>query len=72
MIGIELVKENGTSFAVKEKIGNQVVLEARRRGVIIRPLGDVIVLMPHLSMTSLELGKLLSVTKQSIQKVVGN
>jgi adenosylmethionine-8-amino-7-oxononanoate aminotransferase len=30
-------------------MGHQVTLAARRRGAVIRPLGDVIVLMPPLS-----------------------
>ena len=58
MVGIEL---NGTG------ISQQVILEARERGVILRPLGDVIVLMPPLSIESGELEKLLRVTYDSIE-----
>ena len=43
--------------------------EARRRGVIIRPLGDVVVLMPPLSIELEELNQLLEITYQSIKVV---
>ncbi len=71
MVGIELVAEPKTkkSFAVRERIGHRVILEARKRGVIIRPLGDVIVLMPPLSISESELNALCDVTFESIKKV---
>ena len=37
------------------RIGHQVTLAARRRGAIIRPLGDVVVLMPPLAIAEAEL-----------------
>lgn len=48
MVGIELVRDRKTreSFAPSERIGHRIVLAARARGVIVRPLGDVMVLMP--------------------------
>jgi adenosylmethionine-8-amino-7-oxononanoate transaminase len=71
MVGIELVSNRATKepYPVKERVGRQVVLEARKHGLILRPLGDVIVLMPPLSITIPELNKLLSVTYQSIENV---
>ena len=73
MAGIELVEDKKTkkSFASREKIGIKVIMEARRNGVIIRPLGDIIVLMPPLSITEAELDKLLEVTFESIKHVTG-
>jgi adenosylmethionine-8-amino-7-oxononanoate aminotransferase len=44
-------------------------LEARKRGVILRPLGDVIVLMPPLSINDKDLQQLLDVTYRSIKEV---
>jgi adenosylmethionine-8-amino-7-oxononanoate aminotransferase len=69
MVGIELVadKEKKTPFLPQEKIGLKVILEARKRGVIIRPLGDVIVIMPPLSITELELEELVEAIYQSIR-----
>jgi adenosylmethionine-8-amino-7-oxononanoate aminotransferase len=71
MVGIELVKNKKTkrAYQPKERVGNRVILEARKRGVIIRPLGDVIVLMPPLAIEEDLLHRLLDVTLQSIKAV---
>ncbi len=45
-------------------------LEARRRGVIVRPLGDVVILMPPLSISMAELRALVSVVTESIRAAV--
>jgi adenosylmethionine-8-amino-7-oxononanoate aminotransferase len=68
MVGIELVKDRDskTPYPAKDRIGHAVVLEARRRGVILRPLGNVIVLMPPLSISRAQLQILLDVTYGSI------
>jgi adenosylmethionine-8-amino-7-oxononanoate aminotransferase len=47
-------------------MGHQVTLAARRRGAIVRPLGDVVVLMPPLSMTADELRRLVTITAAAI------
>jgi adenosylmethionine-8-amino-7-oxononanoate aminotransferase len=44
-------------------------LEARKKNVMIRPLGDVIVLMPPLSISDAELATLLDVAYDSIHAV---
>jgi adenosylmethionine-8-amino-7-oxononanoate aminotransferase len=62
MVGIELV-----NFPAETRMGHQVTLEARKRGVMIRPLGDVIILMPPLSIKQEELENLLAVTYDSIR-----
>src|SRR4029079_15464757 len=49
MVGIELRRDHATPYEPSERIGHRVILEARDRGVIIRPLGDVVVLMPPLA-----------------------
>lgn len=66
--GIELVKDvaTGEPFPVREQVGVQVIKEARRRGVILRPLSDVIVLMPPLAISEEELERLLRVVGDSI------
>jgi adenosylmethionine---8-amino-7-oxononanoate aminotransferase len=73
MVGIELVKNKKTKrpFQPKEKIGQRVIMEARKRGVIIRPLGDVIVLMPPLAIEENTLQELVDVTYESIKAVTG-
>lgn len=74
MVGIELVadKETKTPFPPQEKVGQRVILEARRRGVIIRPLGDVIILMPPLCISEGELEVLLEVVYESIAEVTSS
>jgi len=71
MAGIELVakKDTKTAYEPGNKIGNKVIMDARKKGVILRPLGDVIVLMPPLSITIDELNMLLDVTFDSIKTV---
>ena len=74
MAGIELVedKDERRSYPLEKRIGHNVILEARRRGVMIRPLGDVVILMPPLTITEEELEMLLDVTRDSIRVVTGN
>ncbi len=71
MIGIELVseKENNTPYPVTSRIGHQVTLAARERNVILRPLGDVIVLMPAPAMPMELIDQLCDVVIASIQSV---
>jgi adenosylmethionine-8-amino-7-oxononanoate aminotransferase len=68
MVGIELAldAEKGVPYDATARMGHHVILEARRRGVIIRPLGDVVVLMPALSMTEEQIDELTSVTGDAI------
>ncbi len=61
MTGIQL-RDHPTEL----RMGQRVTLEARRRGAIIRPLGDVVVLMPPLSISEAELTALVGVTLESI------
>jgi adenosylmethionine-8-amino-7-oxononanoate aminotransferase len=56
-------------FDVSDRAGHQVTLAARRRGAIVRPLGDVVVLMPPLAITKAEIRKLLSIVTDSIAEV---
>jgi adenosylmethionine-8-amino-7-oxononanoate aminotransferase len=57
MCGIELVADRTTKakFPVGDRIGYHICLSLRDRGIFLRPLGDVIVLMPPLSSTDDEL-----------------
>src|SRR3990170_109080 len=71
MVGIEMVKEKETRepYPVELRMGHRVILEARKRGAILRPLGNVIVLMPPLSIKELELKRLLKIANESIRVV---
>ena len=48
------------------RLGHRVALEARRRGAIVRPLGDVVVLMPPLTISKLDLQRLVEIVAASI------
>ncbi len=71
MVGIELVADKKTKrpFSWEEKVGVKVCQYVRQKGVILRPLGNVIVLMPPLAIKKKELKKLLDVTYWAIAKV---
>jgi adenosylmethionine-8-amino-7-oxononanoate aminotransferase len=73
MIGLELVKDKATreEFAYGERIGHKVCLAARRHEVMLRPLGNVVVLMPPLSIQAQEVDLLLEAVEASIREVCG-
>jgi len=62
MTGVEL-----GGFPLELRMGHRVTLEARARGAIIRPLGDVVVLMPPLAISEAELRRLVSITDEAIE-----
>jgi len=70
MVGIELVRNKKTKqpYGYGEKIGARVCQRARKYGIILRPLGDVIVLMPPLSISMKELDLLLDGTYHAINR----
>lgn len=71
MVGIELVKDKRKKrpYRPEEKIGQRVTLEARRKGAIIRPLDDVIVLMPPIAIPEAMLSQLVDMVSESIRVV---
>ena len=62
MVGIEL-----SDFPLSARIGHRVTMEARTRGAIVRPLGDVVVLMPPLAISLQDLRRLVSITSDAIE-----
>jgi adenosylmethionine-8-amino-7-oxononanoate aminotransferase len=71
MVGIELAKDPKAKvpYLAADRIGHRVIVEARSRGVILRPLGDVVVLMPPLTISRTQLRFLLEVAYESIRVV---
>ena len=65
MVGIDLGEHDPA-----ERIGQRVALAARERGAIVRPLGDVIVLMPPLAISKGDLRRLVEITAASIDAVL--
>lgn len=71
MVGIELVrsKDPQEEFPSIKRIGHQVTLAARERGVVLRPLGNVVVLMPAPAMPAKLVRELCKAAIESIQEV---
>lgn len=74
MVGIELVKDKATAepFPSAELAGARACLAARERGVLIRPLGDVVILMPPLSATEDDLSRLVAAARHGIDEAIGS
>jgi adenosylmethionine-8-amino-7-oxononanoate aminotransferase len=74
MLGIELWRDAAQDapvpFPPQARIGHQVTLECRRRGVIIRNIGDVVVLMPAPAMPVDLARHLCAVVQESIAAVL--
>ena len=71
MVGIELVHDTHlkTPFPVSERIGHRVTVAARRLGLLIRPIGNTMILMPPLSATTKELAQMVDILKIAISVV---
>jgi len=71
--GIELVKNRATRepFDWAERIGVAVCLEAQKHGLFLRPLGNVIVIFPPLSISSDEIYYLMDGVEKSISSITG-
>src|SRR5207245_6620232 len=71
MLGIELVKDRATKeeFPYDARVGHRVCLAARAREVMLRPLGNVVVLMPPLSIAPAEVDLLLDALHATIKEV---
>ncbi len=70
MAGIELVRDRATQqpFAWQERRGLAVCQHARSRGVWLRPLGDVVILMPPLAVSLDELDRILLAAEHGIRE----
>ncbi len=70
MVGMELVKDKQLKipYGWAEKAGIKVIMKAKDRGVILRPLGNVIVLMPPLAISIRELKQLLDAAYWAIKE----
>ena len=73
MVGIELVRnrESKEPFPPGEQVGTQVCMAIRKYGVILRPLGDTVVLMPPLSARREEIDHLIDALSKCIAQVTG-
>ncbi|MBS0210868.1 MAG: adenosylmethionine--8-amino-7-oxononanoate transaminase [Planctomycetes bacterium] len=68
LAGIELVRDIATKepFPTSEGRGRNVCRRAREQGIMLRPLGDEIVIMPPLAITLEELDRMMQAVEQAI------
>ena len=69
MIGVELRTDSGAPFDPALRMGRRVIQAARNRGLIIRPLGDVVVINPPLAMNTAEARQLVAILGESLEEV---
>lgn len=68
MVGIELQDPStGAPYPASREMGHRVAMRARRHGVIVRSLGDVVVLNPPLSIRDDELTLLVRAVSEAIR-----
>ncbi|MDH5738803.1 MAG: adenosylmethionine--8-amino-7-oxononanoate transaminase [Nitrospira sp.] len=69
MAGIELVQDQVTKepYPLSARAGHCVAAIARSKGLILRPIGNVLVLIPPLSITAEELKKMVEILAESIE-----
>ena len=61
MVGIDLRGRSGEALPQKARTGHRICMAARQHGVILRPLGDTVVMMPPLCITESQLHKVVEV-----------
>jgi len=66
---LDLAPDRGSAagFPAEARIGRQVCLRARDHGLLLRPLGDSLLLVPPLCLTEAELGELVGRTAAAIE-----
>lgn len=71
--GVELVRDRATkeAFPAAERRGYSVCRHARAAGVFLRPLGDVLVFMPPLSITEDEIAMMISAVETGLRREFG-
>jgi adenosylmethionine---8-amino-7-oxononanoate aminotransferase len=72
--GIELVRDRSTHapFAWEEQRGMAVCRYARDKGVLLRPLGNIVVIMPPLAITLAEIDRIFLAVEQGIARATAD
>ena len=70
--GIELVRDWTTreAFDLRERVGIRVCHAMAKRGVLTRPIGNVIVLMPPYCTTPRQINTMLEALEKALQEVL--
>lgn len=71
--GIELVKDWRTKepFDLRDRVGMRVCAAMARRGVLTRPIGNVVVIMPPYCVTSSQMARIIDALYRSVRSVLG-
>jgi len=71
MAGVEIVqnKETREAYPAQRRMGYDITLEMRERGMLTRPMGDVLVFMPPLCSTDKELKEMIQIMRDAIVHV---
>ncbi|EAV41858.1 hypothetical protein SIAM614_31336 [Roseibium aggregatum IAM 12614] len=74
MMGVEFVRDKETreSFAPEDAIGLKLARAAQKRGLIARPLGNILILSPTLILTEAQIGQIGDILRESIADVSRN
>lgn len=72
--GVEVFRDvaGKVPYDWKEKAGIRVCQEMRKRGVLTRPIGNTIVLMPPYCVTQWQLNRIVDVLRESIREALGS
>jgi adenosylmethionine-8-amino-7-oxononanoate aminotransferase len=62
-------KQTRKPYPLEERVGHRVTMEARNRGLLLRPIGNIIVLLPPLSTSLPELRRMVVILKDAITTV---
>ena len=71
MVGIELIKNKKTHapFLYTARMGHKVAIECRKQGLLIRPIANVVVLIPPLNVGEPELREMINILHMSLRSV---
>ena len=71
IVAIELVEDKQTKkpYPLEERVGHKIAMEARSRGLLLRPIGNVMVLMPPLSTSLPELRRMVEILREAIEAI---
>ena len=67
MAGIELIKNKETRepFPLSERMGHKIAADCRRHGLLIRPIGNIVILVPPLAATERQLRKIVNIVTKA-------
>ena len=70
---VELVRDklSKDAFSLEDRVGHKIYLEGLKRGVFMRPLGNVIYFIPPLIITNKEIETMVDAAFESIEAVLG-